>query len=139
MPEVSNCDEKRHMLTDSLVTVTHETHALDVSDHKNEIQTSAAAQQQLGCTHRHHAALTFRHCQKTKQMAGFHRPFVDSPHHAGFTLSGLWGAPSVMWVGVRRTESPARRTHAMTQKSAVVCAMRLLIFRIAQSGRCRRP
>jgi hypothetical protein len=42
------------MLTDSLVTVTHETHALDVSDHKNEIQTSAVRSNSLDA----HIAIT---------------------------------------------------------------------------------
>jgi len=72
----------------------------------------------------HCAPLTFRHCQKTKQIAGFPGPFVDSPILAGFTLLGLWGAPSAELVWRSSPENPARRTHAMTQKSAVVCAWR---------------
>jgi hypothetical protein len=68
--------------------------------------------------------LTFRHWQKAKQMAGFHAPFVDSPKCAGFTLSGLWGAPSEMRDLRVAPQRPARRTHAMTQISAVVRVVR---------------
>ena len=91
----------------------------------------------------HCAPLTFRHCQKTKQIAGFPGPFVDSPILAGFTLLGLWGAPSAELVWRSSPENPARRTHAMTQKSAVVCLARNLpspIFsKLTQSGRIQRP